>query len=248
MLSRALKKARLSEEVRRISIRAVQENLKDSYKRYYEKKGSAHKLQQTALEDLAEAMAETGNSTQAQVLKVLRERENQRATARKIKYLQGTIRSGSTTMVTIIDQDGQRVDLTKQRDIELAILEHNNQKFTQSSGTPFYLPPLKDEFSFKGITGAAQATLAGVYESNHSLDERILEVIKQRQMPEAVRNLGPKKLALTFQEYMSYWKKAREDTACYPSELSFSTVEAGAWDFFSTDYNFIYLPDERTCR
>jgi hypothetical protein len=72
--------------------------------------------------------------------------------------------------------------------------------------------------------------LAGVYESNHILDERILEAIKQWQMPEAVRNLGPQKLALTLQEYRTYWKKAREDMACYPSELSFSTMKAGAWD------------------
>jgi hypothetical protein len=125
MLSRALKNAKITEEARGLTIQAIQEQLKDSYKKYYAKKRSAHELWQTALENLADAIAETGNSTQAQVLKALRERKKQRATARKIRYLQGKIRSGSTTMVTTIDNDGKRVDLTNQWDIELAILVNN---------------------------------------------------------------------------------------------------------------------------
>jgi len=35
---------------------------------------------------------------------------------------------------------------------------------------------------------------------------------------------------LTLESYVSYWKKAREDTSCYPSALSFSTMKAGASD------------------
>lgn len=55
-------------------------------------------------------------------------------------------------------------------------------------------------------------------------------MIAQWQMPEAVRALGPLKMNMTVDSYTSYWKRAREDTACYPSELSFSTLKAGASD------------------
>jgi len=99
-----------------------------------------------------------------------------------------------------------------------------------SAHTPFYLPPLKDAFGFKGLTASAQATLAGLYESDYDLDSRILDVILQWQMPQKVRNLGTIKMELMTDAHISFWKKAREDTSCYPSVLSFSTMKAGASD------------------
>jgi hypothetical protein len=107
-------------------------------------------------------------------------------------------------MVTTQDKDGKPVYLTKQQDIELAILKNNKMKFLQSSQTPFYCSPLKEEFGFKGLTMVAQATLAGVYESNHSLDERTIQVIKQWQIPEEVRKLGPQQLSLTLHDYRRF--------------------------------------------
>ena len=72
--------------------------------------------------------------------------------------------------------------------------------------------------------------MAGLYESNKDIDQRILDVIAQWQMPQAVRDLGPLKMELTLDTYISFWKKAKEDTSCYPSALSFSTMKAGAHD------------------
>jgi hypothetical protein len=133
-------------------------------------------------------------------------------------------------MVTTLDSSGNRIDITNKKEIELAILESNKAKFLQSSQTPFYLPPLKDGFGFKGLTTAAQATLAGLYESNLDIDEKILNVIAQWQMPQAVRDLGPINMDLTIDQYTSFWKKAKEDTSCFPSALSFSTMKAGSQD------------------
>jgi len=94
-------------------------------------------------------------------------------------------------MVTTVDSMGNEVDLTDQYEIEKAILENNKKKFTQSTHTPFYLPPLRDEFGFNGLTSAAQTTSAVIYESNYDIDARILDVIAQWKMPEVVRDLGP---------------------------------------------------------
>jgi hypothetical protein len=55
-------------------------------------------------------------------------------------------------MVTTTDSSGTKIDITNKKEMELAILESNKTKFTQSSHTPFYLPPLKDDFGFKGLT------------------------------------------------------------------------------------------------
>jgi len=92
------------------------------------------------------------------------------------------------------------------------------------------MSPLKEEFGFKGLTPAAQATLAGLYDSNHDLDSRILDVITQWQKPQAVRELEPVPMDISLDSYVAFWTKAREDTACYPSALSFSTMKAGAAD------------------
>jgi hypothetical protein len=37
-------------------------------------------------------------------------------------------------------------------------------------------------------------------------------------------------MEMSLDSYVSFWKKAREDTSCYPSALSFSTMKAGATD------------------
>ena len=49
-------------------------------------------------------------------------------------------------------------------------------------------------------------------------------------MLHAVKDLGPIRMELTLDSYIAFWLKAREDTACYPSALSFSTMKAGATD------------------
>jgi len=182
------------------------------------------------LENLAEALAQKGATTQEKMLKALREREKQRQTARKIRYLQGKLRSGSTTMVSTTDSEGNKVDITDQEGIEKAILKCNEAKFRQSTHTPFYKNPLKDDFGFKGLTSQAQAALAGLYEPSQELDPKILDVIAQWQIPQSVRDLGPLKMELSLESYVSFWKKAREDTSCYPSALSFATMKAGASD------------------
>jgi len=230
LISRSIRKANMNQEVKLFSEETLQEQLKLAYQAYYKVKGTANELRQTALENLAAAIALTGNSTQEKTLKQLRERESQRQTARRLRYLRGKLRSGSTTIVTTVDEAGNRVDITNQHDTEKAILDNNHKKNLQSSHTPIYLSPLREEFGFKGLTSSAQAALAGIYESNHDIDGRILDVITQWQMPKAVRKLGPLQMTLRVEIYTAFWRKAQENTACYPSELSFSTMKAGASD------------------
>jgi hypothetical protein len=147
-------------------------------------------------------------------------------------------------MVTTVDANGNRLDITNTQDMERAILQNNNEKFHQSSHTPFYSSPLKEEFGFKRLTSSAQAVLAGVYESNCDIDSCILDVIAQWQLPEKSKALGPLSMALSVESYVSYWRKAREETACYPSALSFTTMKLGAYDpqIATLDYLMTRIP------
>jgi hypothetical protein len=164
----------------------VQDNLKAAYTHYYECKGQADFMRKTALELWAEAIADKGALAKEKVLKDLREREQQRATARKLRFVRGKMRTGSTTMVTVVDADGQRRDITDKLETERAILRKNKEKFSQSFHTAFYQSPLKEDFGFQGTSLAAQAVLAGLYETDYELDQFMLDVMQQWQKPEAV--------------------------------------------------------------
>ncbi len=159
LLARSLKKAQIAPEARALSLIELQRHLSDKDKDYYNIKGMAKELRASALENLAEAMAQKGDSTKEKMIKALREREAQHNSARKIRYLQGKLRSGSTTLVTTTDPEGNKVDITDQQEMEKAILDNNRQTFSQSIHTPFYQSPLKEEFGFKGLTSTAQAAL-----------------------------------------------------------------------------------------
>jgi hypothetical protein len=63
----------------------------------------------TALDNLATALAEKGETDKEKLIQAIRQREQQRRTAKKIKYLQGKLRSGSTTMVTMLDSSGNHL-------------------------------------------------------------------------------------------------------------------------------------------
>jgi len=230
LLKRSLKKVNIPMEMRSLQLEELQEKLKGEYQNYYKIKRDASQLRLTDLESLAQALAEQENVEKEKTLKALREREQQRTTARKIRFLQGKIRTGSTTLVSFTDVNGQKHELMEKIEIERAILDSNKKKFSQSTHTPFYQTPLKEEFGFKGLTQASQATLAGVYDSNSDIDPNILDVIAQWQIPQEVRQLGPLKMEMTLDSYTSFWGKAEEDTSCYPAALSFSTMKAGAQD------------------
>jgi hypothetical protein len=47
-------------------------------------------------------------------------------------------------------------------------------------------------------------------------------------MPQSVKDLGPQSMEISVQDYQKFWKKAKENTSCYPDNLSFSTMKAGA--------------------
>jgi len=80
LIKRTLKKANISSNARGLPEEELQECLKKEYKLYYQLKGDATQLQMTALEQLAAAIAEKGDTDKEKVIKALREREQQRKT------------------------------------------------------------------------------------------------------------------------------------------------------------------------
>ena len=120
-LNRTLKKASIPRIARKASLATIVEKLKVAYQEYYKIKGNAKVTRVTFQNNLAEALAEAGNIKKATALKVLKHREKQRSTARKIKFLRGKINTGGTTMVSVQHEDGSIQDITGKKEIEEAI-------------------------------------------------------------------------------------------------------------------------------
>ncbi len=230
LISRSLKKVSIPMSARSMKKEDIALKLKEAYQDYYKTKGSSKELRASAMDERIEALALTGNSTKEKILKTIKHREKQKSTARKIKMLRGKLKSGSTTIVSIQQEDGSYKDLTGKLEIEQAIMDNNMEKYQQSFHTPFMQDPLRTDFSFKGLTTSSLAVLGGVYTPRDDLDDYTKSMIKELEMPDKVRALGPNNMAMDVESYRQYWKKANENISCYPAEMSFATMKAGASD------------------
>jgi hypothetical protein len=131
-------------------------------------------------------------------------------------------------MVTITDDQGNSLDLTNKEDIERAIISNNEDKYKQSFHAPFLQPPLANDFGFKGLTPSAQQVLAGCYTPPVPIDPYVHDLILEWATPQPVRELGTQSMELSTPIYQRFWKKAKENISCYPDDLSFTTMKAGA--------------------
>jgi hypothetical protein len=229
LLTRSLNKTNLPLSAKFSDITSIEQHLKEAYQNYYRVKGNQKELRNSHLENLAEALAEHGDTKKEKMLKILRERESQRCTARKIRFLRGKLRTGSTTVVTVFTQSGTPKDLTEKEDIEQAIIRNNQEKYQQSFPLPFLQPTLAAEFGFKGLSPAAQAVLLGMYLPPSKMEEHILDYLSELSIPEAVQQLGPQSFEIPTESYRSFWNKAKENISCYPDALSFSSMKAGSF-------------------
>jgi len=137
LLQCTMKKAELPPSHRHLSLAIISTNLKSAYTSYYSIKPDHICLHKDSLQDLAEAMAQEGNTQKETIVRLLLQREQQRASARYIRYLRGKFSSNNATMVTIHDTEGNKFDLTSRPDIEATILQNNKDRFQQSFHTPF---------------------------------------------------------------------------------------------------------------
>ena len=201
-LHQTLKKANLDTSCFSLPAASVSLQLKDAYRNYYALKSSHLSLREGSLHEWATVLSLAGNSDKETKVRRLQQRERQRSSARKIRYLRGKLSTGSTTLVTV--QQGQWVDLTSKHEIEKAIVQNNSDKFRQSFHTPFMVPPLKHLFGFKGLTSSAQAVLSGVYEPPDHLDSLVKDLLNELCTPDHVRHLGKHSVDLTMASYQAF--------------------------------------------
>jgi len=80
--------------------------LQSSYQEYYAVKKSHTEKRGTYLDNLAEALAQQNDGQKLKILAQLHQHETQRSVAHKIRYLRGKNSSGSTTFITVENNNG----------------------------------------------------------------------------------------------------------------------------------------------
>ncbi len=228
-LSRTLKKAGINNKPRGYTTTAIKDELQLAPKEYYTLKKSAKQLRITHLEKLASAMASKGNQKKESIIKQLRLREQQRSTAKKIKFLRGKLNKTSTTMITVKLPDGTSEDITDKHNMEKQIIANNKRKFQTSFSTPFYNYPYNKLFGYKGLIRASQEVLDGTFPAPIDASCHIKDFLKHSVMPKPIKD-NPTSMDITLQSYVSFWKKARENTSCYPRKFAFATMKASSFD------------------
>jgi hypothetical protein len=113
--------------------------------------------------------------------------------------------------------------------MEKAIINANKKKFKQAFGTPFYNYPYNKLFGYKGLTTFSQQVLDGTFIPPANAPNYIMEFLKHLAMPKIIKD-NENKMEMTLDSFISYWRKAREYTSCYPSEFSFSVLKASSYN------------------
>jgi hypothetical protein len=95
-------------------------------------------LREDRLQELAKALSNKGNTSKEMMIRQLITQKKQLSSARNIENLRGKVFQGSTTMLTIQDDNGNWIALMDKLDIEEAIVLNNKAEFQQPFTLPFY--------------------------------------------------------------------------------------------------------------
>jgi hypothetical protein len=117
--------------------------------------------------------------------------------------------------------------------MEKAIIASNKRKFQQSFATPFYNYPFNKLFGYQGTTLASQQVLDGTFIPPADTTCYMKDFLAHVTMPEAIHD-NPTTMEMTFVSFAKYWKKAKENISCFPSEFCFATLKASSHDEYLT--------------
>jgi hypothetical protein len=139
----------------------------------------------------------------------------------------------STIMVSIPLPDGTYIDITEKKQMGKAIIASNKRKFQQSFATPFYNYPFNKLFGYQGTSSATQQVLDGIFTPPADTTCFMKDFLAHAVTPDAIRN-NPTSMEMSFASFARYWKKARENISCFPSEFCFATLKASSYDAYLT--------------
>jgi len=170
-----------------------------------------------------------GKNAVATEVKQLLQRESQRRDARLIRRLNGRPRSGGISFVIApVGNNGEWIEVSDKEGIERALLDENQRRFYQASGTSFMTTsPLYDAVGPLGISKGAQEILAGTFVIPEGTDPYAAKLIKHSKAPARVLQSAPLSVHISTDDHVKGWQRAKERTPSGPEGLHFGLLLPG---------------------
>ena len=167
-------------------------------------------IRKSYLDDLATTLAKHKKVKKSAVVKQLQHLEDQRATFRKLAYVNKKMENLSTAYVTVKNTNGEKIQLTDPQEMDEAICSENRNKYHQTEHTcPFHHEPLRSQFGPLGEGVSTDEVMQGTYVPHPEVTPETAEFLAAcRQDP----TVPPATLQRSAAEFTESWKKAREDT------------------------------------
>ena len=210
------------------SLEEAKEILKDTYKTYYSMKKDAVKLRISHLDSKAEAIAKETDSDKTTVLKQMKEREQQRTDARIIKAVLQKMSDSAISKVEVT-RDNTTIELTKEDDIVHALIEENENKYTQSEDTPPLQEPLKSLLGELADTPFCDSILEGTADIPETVGPYGTEFLQHLKKPPNI-TLNQIPAYISTSTFQSGWNKMKEHTAAGISGIHFGHMKTCAKD------------------
>ena len=205
-----------------IPLAEVETLLDRAYKKYKVCRSNDTELRLNYQETLANAKAAAGNTKACTMLKEMQQREKARTTYRHIRYAT-KIRQSGTTKIHIRTSDGFK-EVTRQHEMEKAILQENETKFHQTEARcPLLQGKLYRDLGAMGDGPQVGKVLDGTYTPPPGTSEVTKSWLRRMKIKDPDKL---KSIKTTLAQYREGWKKVNEQTAS--GELHMGHFKAGA--------------------
>ena len=217
------------------SIEEVRNKSKEAVTKYKETKKRAQEMRRKFMTEQINVIAEESNNTRETIRKQLYEREQQRITARNVRYTLNKIQGGGITRVEVPRGNNKIEVVTTKEDIEKECMIENEKKYCQTTNTPCMQGQLVQDLGYDALTKAGSEILEGTYQCPQNTDQYTQELIQQLKMIPYQYDRPPE--AYISQEmYKEGWKKIKERTSAGISGLHFGHMKTVAMDQGLTNF------------
>ena len=225
---RSLEKQAGCKQSMHLSIEEATSKLDDAQTKYNRLKKNSKALRVKFLEQKAQDIAEDKELSTANVYKQLIRNEQQRESARRIKYVLRKVNDKGVTKIDQLNNAGQREEVTSKEGIEKGCLQANKEKYLQSKFTPCLTEPLRSELGLLADTPASQAILDGTYVAPEGSHPYAQEFFQQFKRPHI--EIPFNTVEVTPEIFTEGWKKMKEKTSAGISGLHFGHLKTCATD------------------
>ena len=223
----------------KLSMEEIETNIVKAYERRKLCKQEAESLSMEYRTELAMAKESAGNIKMAVHLRGMNRLEGIRRLFRNIRFMEGKIRGGSTTQVTVTAPDGTVREFTSRSEVEEQIIEENERKYhqTESGGCQLTDEVFVRQLGTHGNGPAVQSVLDGTYVPPPEASEETIEFLEACQYVDNVQSvIGTDNVITRYRNMVASWANRKEKTTSYHHHIGhYKAVmkdEYLSWFFF----------------